>query len=237
MFLPRDFGTIRDFVCWNRHRRSISLLCTIQQLTHRRQGDGATPAKTACAGSTCRMAAAVQGVGPQRRPSHRSLAGDGGVRWGGARCARSDDGATNSTAMIERERLGQERLAAEQEQQRTCQERMETERLAELDRRVERECVEAETVELERQKVLERLDAAMARGQEAEHERQEGEKAIRDEAVRVEAESRGYGVRLAEEDGTLAAKAGRLFWTRPRTARSFPASFARRTRRSKKSPP
>ena len=47
--------------------------------------------------------------------------------------------------------------------------------------------------------MLERLDAAVARGQEAEHERQEGEtalrhqrtqetlKAIRDEAVRVEA--------------------------------------------------
>ena len=58
----------------------------------------------------------------------------------------------------------------------------------------------------------------MARGQEAEHERQEEPlweqraqetlKATRDEAVRVEAAriARGYGVRLAEEDGTLAAK-------------------------------
>ena len=135
---------------------------------------------------------------------------------------RAPDGeATNSTAELERERLGQERreaerLAAEQEQQRKDQ----AERLAELDRPVERERVEAETMELERQQVLERLDAAMARGQEAEHERQEGEtalwhqrtqetlKAIRDEAVRVEAAriARGYGVRLSEEDGTLAAK-------------------------------
>ena len=87
----------------------------------------------------------------------------------------------------------------EEEQQRMYQERVKAERLAELDRRVERERVEAETVKLERQNVPERRDGAMARGQEAEHERQEGEtalwyqrtketlKAIRDEAVRVEA--------------------------------------------------
>ena len=90
------------------------------------------------------------------------------------------------------------------------QERMEAERLAVWGR-----SVEAETEELERQKALERLDAAMARGQDAEHEMQEGEaalwhqgtqetlKAIRDEAVRVEAArtARGHGVRLAEDDG------------------------------------
>ena len=146
------------------------------------------------------------------------------------------DGAAES----EREHLGQERreaerLVAEQEQQRMHPERMEAERLAEWDGRVEREPVEAETEELERRKVLER-----PRGREAERERQEGEtalwhqrtqetlKAIRDEAVRVEAAhiARGYGVRLAEEDGTLAASS----WTRPRTAvdhreaARFPAS-------------
>ena len=43
---------------------------------------------------------------------------------------------------------------------------MEGERLGELYRRVERECVEAETEEVERQRVLERLDVALARGQE-----------------------------------------------------------------------
>ena len=99
------------------------------------------------------------------------------------------------------------------------QERMEAEWLAELDRRVERE------------KVPERLRAAMARGLEAEHERPEGEtasrhqrtqetlKAIRDEAVRVEAAriARSFGARLAEEDGTLAAKV-RTFILDPRTA-------------------
>ena len=83
------------------------------------------------------------------------------------------------TRRIEADRLADsEQLRVEQEQQRTYQERLEAERLAELDRRVERERVEAETIELERQKVLERLDAAMARGQEAEHERQEGETAL-----------------------------------------------------------
>ena len=102
---------------------------------------------------------------------------------GEAPAARApDDGATNGTAELERERLGQERreaerlaaeqerqrkdqerieadrladleqLRVEQEQQRMCQERVEAERLAELDRRVQRERVEAETEELERQK-------------------------------------------------------------------------------------
>ena len=41
---------------------------------------------------------------PRRRPSHWSLAGDGGVRWRGDRRAHSDDGATNSTSELERER-------------------------------------------------------------------------------------------------------------------------------------
>ena len=58
------------------------------------------------------------------------------------------------------------------------QERVEAERLAVLDRRVERERVKAGTEELERQRVLERLDAAMARGQEGDHERQEEETAL-----------------------------------------------------------
>ena len=122
---------------------------------------------------------------------------------------------------IEADRLADlEQLRVEQQQQRMYQDRMEAERLAKLDRRVERELVEAETEELERQKVLERLVAAMARGQEAEYERQEGEtalwdqrtqetlNAIRDVAVRVEGAliARGHGVRLAEQDGTLAAK-------------------------------
>ena len=81
-------------------------------------------------------------------------------------------------------------MAAEQERQRMYEERMEAERLAELDRRVERERVEAEIEELEGQRTQETL------------------KAIRDEAVLVEAAriARGYGTRLAEEDGTLAAK-------------------------------
>ena len=105
---------------------------------------------------------------------------------GEAPAARApDDGATTSTAELERKRLGQERreaerlaadqerqrkdqerieadgladfeqLRVEQEQQRMCRERMEAERLAELDRRVER---------ASRQKPM-RLDAAMARGQ------------------------------------------------------------------------
>ena len=48
-----------------------------------------------------------QGVGPQRRPSQRSLAGVGGVR--------------------------SERLAAEQERQRKDQERFEADRFADLE--------------------------------------------------------------------------------------------------------
>ena len=133
---------------------------------------------------------------------------------------------------IEADRLADlEQLRVDQLQQRMYQDRMEAERLPELDRRVERELVEAETEELERQKVLERLVAAMARGQEAEYSRQEGEtalwdqrtqetlKAIRDVAVQVEATriARGFGVRLAEQDGTLAGKVRRTSWTRPRT--------------------
>ena len=90
----------------------------------------------------------------------------------------------------------------------------------------------AETEELERHRVLERLDAAMARGHEAEHERQEEETAllhqrtqetltaIRYEAVRVEAARivRGYGGRLCEERTVLSRqRSGRSSWTRPRT--------------------
>ena len=108
---------------------------------------------------------------------------------------------------------------------------------------------EAETEELERQRLLERLDAAMARGQEAEHERQQGEtalwhqrtqetlRAIRDEPVQVEAAriARGYGVRLvAEEGGTLAAKVRTFVLDQAaekvdqRDAARFPTSSARR---------
>ena len=134
-----------------------------------------------------------------------------------------DDWATNRIAELERleqsrceaERLADfERLRVEQEQQRMqrmYKESMEAERLAELDWRVVRERLEfeGETAELEPQRVLERLDAAMARSQRArdvEHERQDEEsalwrqrtqetlKTIRDEALRVEADgiARGY---------------------------------------------
>ena len=88
--------------------------------------------------------------------------------------------------MLERERLGQERIEAdrladleqlrvEQERHRTNQDGIEAERLADLERRVEGERVEAETEEFERETVLGRLDAAMARRQEADHEWQEEE--------------------------------------------------------------
>ena len=97
----------------------------------------------------------------------------------------------------------------------------------------------------------------MARGLEAEHERQEGEtalrhqrtqetlKAIRDEAVRVEAAriARSFGARLAEEDGTLAAKVRTFILDQAadsvdhRETARFPASSARRTRKSEKGPP
>ena len=92
--------------------------------------------------------------------------------------------------------------------------------------------------------MLEQLDAAMARSQEAEYERQEGKtalwekrtqetlKAIRDVAVRVEAAliARGHGVRLAEQDGALAAK------VRTFILDQAPDSV-RRTRKGKKGPP
>ena len=63
---------------------------------------------------------------------------------------------------------------------------------------------------------------------------------MRVEAARI---ARGYGVRLAEEDGTLAAKVRTFILDQaancvdPREAARFPASSARRTRKSKKGAP
>ena len=69
-----------------------------------------------------------------------------------------DDGATNSTAELERERLGQEcreaeRLAAEQERQRKDQERCEADRLVDLEQlkvEQEQESMYQERMEAER---------------------------------------------------------------------------------------
>ena len=92
----------------------------------------------------------------------------------------------------------------------------------------------------------------MDRGQEAEHVRHDEEtalwrhrtqetfKTIRGEVLRVEAAriARGYGVRLAEEDDTLAAKVKTFILDQAadrvdqREAERFPASSARRTRKS-----
>ena len=131
-------------------------------------GDGATPAKTACAGFACRMATVVvQGVGPRWRPSQQVSC----RRWWSSLGRRPHRRARTRTLGTAASRG--RAVTAEQERQRKDQERIEVERLAELNRRVERERVEAETMELERHKVLERHEAAMARGQEAEHERQE----------------------------------------------------------------
>ena len=71
---------------------------------------------------------------------------------------------------------------------------------------------------------------------------QETLEATRDEARRVEAArmTRGYGVRLAAEDSTLATKVKTFILDQAadsvdqREAARFPAPFARRTRKSKK---
>ena len=138
---------------------------------------------------------------------------------------------------IEAERLVFERKCEEQERQRMDQERIEAElaRSAELERqRMERERAEKARVAERRQ--CRSLDASSyrrrgagasrertggkARHVEADSDRGEQEtamwrqrggealKAIRDEAVRVEAEriARSYGVRLADDDSTFAAK-------------------------------
>ena len=89
--------------------------------------------------------AVVQGVGPLERRATGLL--QAMVEFvGEAPAARApDEAATNSTAELERERLGQERRAAErsaaeQERQPKNQERMEADRLADLGQlRVEQE--------------------------------------------------------------------------------------------------
>ena len=115
--------------------------------------------------------------------------------------------------------------------------------------RVERECTE-------KLRLLERLNAGWAgdaaRHREAERDRQEQEtemwrqrggealKAMRDEAVRVEAEriARSYGVRLADDDSTFAAKVRMVIQDQAaeeRAKRFLPP--VRRARKTKKAPP
>ena len=169
------------------------------------------------------------GVGPQRRPSHKSLASVG-VRWRGARCAHSRWWSHNRYRRARTRTLGTgasrgaERSAAEQKW-RKQQVGVGADRLAELEWRVERERVEAKTVELERQTVLVRLVAAMlsTRGRSRLLRgtsdwngcptRQEM-KLCRVEAAQI---ARGYGVRFAVEEGTRR-RSGLPSWTRPRTA-------------------
>ena len=167
-----------------------------------------------------------------------------------------------------------ERKCEEQERQRMDQERVEAElwRSAELERqRMERERAEKARV-AERGTMLDanalvwmpaHVDDAelvhRARHVEAERDRGEQEtamwrqrggealKAIRDEAVRVEAErfERGYGVRLADDDSTYAAKVRMVILSKAedvvdereeeRAKRFLPPT--RRTRKTKKGPP
>ena len=122
--------------------------------------------------------------------------------------------------------------------------------------RVERECTE-------KLRLLERLNAGWAgdaaRHREAERDRREQEtemwrqrggealKAMRDEAVRVEAEriARSYGVRLADDDSTFAAKVRMVIQDQAaevvdereeeRAKRFLPP--VRRARKTKKAPP
>ena len=186
---------------------------------------------------------------------------------GEAPAVRTHVSATNSTAELERERLGQERceaerLVAEQERQRKDQERIEAERLADLEQlSVEHVSGACGGGTVGSVGAARRAGARACRGRNRSAEgttsgcgmtrsgppsggprTQETPKAIGDEARGVEAArmTRGCGVRLAEEDSTLAAKVKALILDQAadsvdqREAARFPAPFARGIRKSKK---